>query len=222
MTTTKKEVIKLTTTNQATCTDLINQIEKAYDKINKAFYKGELPDVTITLIPDVRKNSLGWMTVGDVWLKKGKWYAELNICADHLDRSKVEIYGTLMHEMVHVYCKMKGIEDTSNNYTYHNADFKREAESHGLVCEKGKGRHGWSTTYPTTKATAWIEKSLPDLIDMRRDVFTKEKKKGSRSVSYKYVCPKCGNVARTTKEMSLVCGDCLKETGKMHIMVIKG
>lgn len=220
MATTKNDVIRLTTTNQATCTDLINQIEKAYDKINKAFYKGELPDVTITLIPDVRKNSLGWMSAGDTWFKNGKWYTELNICSDHLDRSKVEIYVTLMHEMVHIYCKLKGIADTSSNFTYHNDEFKRVAEAHGLVCEKGKGRHGWSTTYATAKTEKWINEKLPDLIDMKRDIFTKEKKKGSRSISYKYICPHCGNIARTTKEMTLVCGDCLKETGDVYVMGI--
>jgi predicted RNA-binding Zn-ribbon protein involved in translation (DUF1610 family) len=33
------------------------------------------------------------------------------------------------------------------------------------------------------------------------------KKKGN---SRKYICPHCGNIARTTKDMKLICGDCMK------------
>lgn len=209
--TTKKQTIKISTTNQATCTDLINQLEKGYTAMNKKFFKNSLPDVTITLIPDVKANALGWMTSGDVWYKKGKWYTELNICSDHLDRSKVEIYGTLLHEMVHIYDKMHGIKDVSRSGgSYHNKKYGEQAEKHGLSVEVSE-KYGYAHTTPTTDTAKWMEENMPDLVDMYRATFkTSAKRIRARSHSIKYVCPCCGDSARTTKEMVLVCGTCNK------------
>lgn len=211
MTTTRKDIIRLTTTNQATCTDLINQLEKGYIAMNKKFFKNSLPDVTITLIPDVKGNAIGWIYSKPMWHKNGEMYYELNICSDHLDRSKVEIYGTLLHEMVHIYNAVNGIKDTSRSGgSYHNKKYGEQAEKHGLSVEVSE-KYGYAHTTPTTDTAKWIEENLTDLVNMYRETFkTSAKRIRVRSHSIKYVCPCCGDSARTTKEMVLVCGTCNK------------
>ena len=52
---------------------------------------------------------------------------EINLGAESLKRSVPEIVATLLHEMVHYYCHVNGIQDTSN--TYHNKRFKEECEN---------------------------------------------------------------------------------------------
>ena len=206
--TTKKQTIRISTSNQATCTDLINQLEKGYVAMNKKFFNKSLPDVTITLIPDVKGNALGWIYSKPVWHKNGEMYYELNICSDHLDRSKVEIYGTLLHEMVHIYNAVNGIKDTSRYGVYHNKKYGEQAEKHGLSVEVSE-KYGYAHTTPTAETAKWIEENLADLINMYREAFkTSAKRIRTGSTSIKYVCPHCQTSVRATKEVNIMCADC--------------
>lgn len=203
----KKEKITVSTLNQGTTIELTTELEKGYAIMNKAYFKNALPDVTITLTPDVNGCALGWMYTREVWSKNGKRYYEINICSDHLNRSKVEIYATLLHEMVHLDNVLKGIKDTSRKGVYHNAKFKESAESHGLKVEKSD-KYGYAHTSATEKTAEWMEKNLPELVDMCRDTYKSAKRIKAKTISYKYVCPVCGNSVRAYKELNLICGDC--------------
>lgn len=57
---------------------------------------------------------------------------EINIGAESLQRTVPEIIATLRHEMVHYYCCVNNIKDTSRNGAYHNERFKTECEKRGL------------------------------------------------------------------------------------------
>ena len=46
---------------------VIKELHKAFDCLNKEFYKGELPEVIITIQSKGKRNALGWLTVGKVW-----------------------------------------------------------------------------------------------------------------------------------------------------------
>jgi hypothetical protein len=106
---------------------------------------------------------------------------------------------------------------------YHNSRFKNEATKRGLVIEYDP-RIGWSITSPSEQLIDFcIAHSLEDIQISRDDLtafFTGGITGGKsgrmtaprRTSNYRrYVCPGCGNIARTTKDMTLICGDCMEE-----------
>ena len=94
-------------------------LENAYVALNNKFFGGELPPVIITIQSSPR--AYGHYTTWDAWHEGEEGYREINIGAETLDRPVPEIMGTLVHEMVHHYCAVNNIKDTSRNGTYHNS-----------------------------------------------------------------------------------------------------
>ena len=70
----------MTSKNNVTITKSILDFETAYSRLNKKFFKGMLPWVTITIMPDLTKGAYGWMTTKKVWKNQdGIESYELNI-----------------------------------------------------------------------------------------------------------------------------------------------
>ena len=134
--------------------------------------------------------------------------------------------ATLCHEMVHYYCQLNGIQDTSQNYRYHNKKFKEEAEKRGLLISQAK-YIGWSVTEPSPEFIEVIRShGIEKPMDINRDGFqvdmatilgilggadgdnglaiTKKPKCSTR----KYICPCCKNSFRATKDINVMCLDC--------------
>ena len=90
--------------------------------------------------------------------------------------------------MVHLYNGLNKVEDTSNNYVYHNKKFKTEAEKRGLIIEHAK-TIGWSVTTlkPETKELIksfnineqvfeYYRKGTVYVSKVKVDILTKEEK----------------------------------------------
>ena len=126
------------------------------------------------------------------------------------------------------------IKDTSNNYRYHNKRFKEIAEKRDLKISYHEST-GWSVTEPTEKLIETIKKyNLDSQIDyVRKGAFewtggdaesdgdngngltgTKGKNPKKKSSTRKYICPKCGNSVRATKDVNIACLDCLLQMVK--------
>ena len=204
-------------------------LEYAFDVLNGFYFNGELPPIVISIMSSPRSN--GHFTCGKVWRNEEDFMHEINISAEHLDRPIENICGTLMHEMVHYYCNLNGIQDVSQNGRYHNKNFKREAESRGLIISQGK-YIGWSITDPTPEFVLVLKANgIEKPLDINRDgeridmaglmgmigligpdgkpttgiagVDTKKK-----TSTRKYICPCCGNTFRATKDINVMCMDC--------------
>lgn len=191
-----------------TVTKEIQKLEKAFDLFNRTFYDGRLPRPVIQFYADMKQRMNGFITVNKVWVGKDEERTyELTICANVADRNIVDLYGTLLHEMAHLYDMENGIKDVSNNGYYHNKFFAETAEAHGLEVRK-EGRYGWCRTTPKEWTRAFIEKELAeDAMGMKYEIPPKRKSRTSNT--YKHVCPVCGAIARTTKpSVRLVCMDC--------------
>ena len=80
---------------------LAGYLEKLYDKLNAAFFDGELERPVITIQSSSR--SYGHYTLYDAWSVKGAGYKEINIAAGTLNRPIEEVIATLLHEMSHQY-----------------------------------------------------------------------------------------------------------------------
>lgn len=191
----------------------IEILEKAFDILNAEFYKNELVRPVITYGYDSSYSTFGWCSCGKVWNNENY---EINITSNTIKHNKYGYVETLLHEMTHLYAIHHGIEDTSNKGYYHNKNFKKIAENHGLVCEYGK--YGWNKTSLSSEAVEFCE-SLEKL-DMFRwnpkddvEIVTVPPEKPIEKKYQRWIrltCPKCSNMIKvvdTTIAIYCECGE---------------
>lgn len=184
----------------------IKFLEKAFDLLNKEYFENTLSKPVITVQSSPK--TYGHFTTGKIWKDNAESFHEINISAESLNRPVQETIGTLLHEMVHLYCSENGIKDTSRGGTYHNKIFKVEAERRGLIIGYDT-KIGHSKTTPTEKLLQFInEKKLNQTITYHREKTEKQAKKKKTSSTRKYVCPDCEQSIRATKEVHIKCADC--------------
>lgn len=200
----------------------VGQLEKMYNTMNMDFYGGALPTPIITV--QSKPGTWGHCTVGKVWKRKEDDTYEMNIAAEVLDREIEEIIDTLLHEMVHLYCRENGIQEVSRGGKYHNGKFKALAEKCGLICVKA-GQYGWNTQGTgNDKLTEYaLEKGWSEIKIARGGVMRFPISTGASgtqsggapvqggkrpSSTRKLQCPKCGCSCRATKTIRIMCMDC--------------
>lgn len=193
-------------------------LEDAFDALNKEYFESTLPRPIITIQTSPR--AYGHFTSREVWqdTQRKKSYHEINIGAERLNRPIAQTMATLVHEMVHYYCKLNGIQDTSRGNTYHNKRFKEEAEKRALMIDYDQ-KIGYSITQPSPAlkkfctAQHWRNK----LTISRAGTFgdDKEPKTKKPSSTRKYICPCCGQSVRATKDINILCMDCKQQMEKV-------
>ena len=204
------------------------RLEDAYEKFNDYYFESTLPNVMITI--QSSRGAYGHCTTQKVWASGEERYYELNLGAEYLDRPIENVLATLMHEMVHIYCMENGIKDTSNLGRYHNKRFKQEAEKRGLIISK-HDYIGWSVTHPSPQFISVIkqmgldapcencrvgEKYIIGGNDDDSDNTTitvgpdnNKPRIKKPSSTRKYLCPFCGISVRATKDVNIICADCV-------------
>lgn len=208
-------------------------LEYGFEVLNEVYFGSALPPLVITIMNS--KGAYGHFTVGKVWRAEAEHLHEINISAEHLYRPIENIMATLQHEMVHYYCQLNDIADTSKGGRYHNKNFKREAESRGL--EIGYQKYiGYSATEPTEAFIEVLrEHGIEKPMDINRDgemfVFGGNNPTGGngtgtdagisvigkkKTSTRKYECPCCGNSFRATKDIRVLCIDCDEEFVKVE------
>lgn len=202
-------------------------LEGAYDIFNKELFNSELPLVAITIMSSPKSNA--HFTLDKVWRNDDVRLHEINISAEHLDRPVYNVLASLIHEMVHYYCLIHGLQDTSQNHRYHNKIFKREAEQRLLLISYAK-YIGYSVTQPTQELIELIDRyGIQKPVDINRDgalavvptggggddngsntnIPTSKKRKSS---TRKYICSGgCGCSFRATKDINVLCLDCMAQ-----------
>lgn len=191
--------------------------EGTFNILNKIYFEDKLPRIIITIQSSPK--SYGYITVNKVWRDNEASYHEINISAEYLNRNIEDVLSTLMHEMVHLYCIVNGIADTSNGGRYHNKKFKEEAEKRDLIIKYVKNI-GYSNTKPSEKFINVLkENNLYSDINHYRTTGNSiivppsngdnnlivKKKTSTR----KYICNSCGMSVRATKDVNIICGNCM-------------
>ena len=201
-------------------------LEYSFNVLNEVYYNNELPPIVITLQSSPRTN--GYYTISKLWRVEQERFNEINISVEHIDRPIENVIATLNHEMVHYYCQLHGIADVSQNGRYHNKHFKEEAEKRGLIITYAK-YIGYSVTEPSPDFIKVLrEHGIEKPLDINRDgaVFigfggsngggddgTDRKgnqPKKPKCSTRKYMCPACGNSFRATKDINVMCLDCMQ------------
>ena len=201
----------------------VSQLEHIYNALNTDFFQDELPIPIITV--QSKPGTYGHCTTSKVWQRKDGGAYELNIAAEVLNYPIEETLDTMLHEMVHLYCRENGIKEVSRGGKYHNKRFKAEAERRGLGCVPC-GQYGWNTTpsdnlveYALSKGWNEIKigrGSLPPIIRTGASGTAQtgaETTGGGKrpSSTRKLQCPKCGCSVRATKTVRIMCMDCMEQ-----------
>ncbi len=197
----------------------VGQLEKMYNNINIDLFESALPIPIITV--QSKPGTYGHATRGKIWENKDKSQYEMNIAAEMLNCDIEEILDTLIHEMIHIYCREKNIQDVSRGGSYHNGRFKALAESKGLVCIKTP-KYGWNTVGKGNEQliTYALEKGWAEILLSRRTatpiLFPNQQilhppQSGDRrpSSTRKLQCPNCQTSVRATKQVRIMCMDCM-------------
>lgn len=205
-------------------TDIIKQLGVMFDAINERYYDGELPEAVITIKQGkTEKQSVYGTFTPSVWAKYEtevdadgerhtnilNTYHEIAIASDALNRPIPNIACTMAHEMVHLYCAIANIKETSRNDRYHNKKFKALAERSGLVVSE-VDKIGWSKTDPSFEFTQLVNDMNLDesVFEYYRNTCLVEKVK-KVSAKKRFVCPICGMTINAKQNMNIVCGDCM-------------
>ena len=196
-------------------------LNKVFDLLNAEFFESELSRPTIT-IQSTPKAYGHFSLREDTWVSKLGGTHEINIGAGTLSRPIEEVAATLLHEMVHYYNHVHGIQDCSRGNTYHNRKFKAAAEERGLVVTHSD-KYGWSHTSPSDRLLEFIlDNDLTDILINRNEFGgfritgtgthsgtpTVDGEAPRRSSSRKYACPCCGMSVRATRAVNIACLDC--------------
>jgi hypothetical protein len=204
------------------------QLEKMFRELNKHYYNGELPEPIITL--KKTPSAYGHITCTQTWRAGTEQRYEINISTATLDRPIEETTATLLHEMAHLYDMQHNIQDVSGRGgAYHNKRFKATAEAHGLAITHHE-RYGWTITAPTEELLDFIifqgwqdiqmteGISWADMTGTGTGSISPEAAEGGAprppkrpTSTRKYICPKCGNSCRATKNINIICGDCMEQ-----------
>ncbi len=198
----------------------VSQLEHIYNALNTDFFESALPIPIITV--QSKPGTYGHCSTSKVWQRKEDNAYELNIAAEVLNYAIEETLDTMIHEMVHLYCRENGIKEVSRGGTYHNGRFKEEAEKRGLECFKC-GQYGWNTR-PSDKLIEYaLSKDWNEIRIGRNSGFQPIRIGGTGtsqpgivsggerrpSSTRKLICPCCGQSVRATKAVNILCGDCM-------------
>lgn len=198
----------------------VSQLEHIYNSLNADFFAGELPTPIITV--QSKPGTMGHCSVSKIWQRKDDKTYELNIAAEVLNYPIEETLDTMLHEMVHLYCRQHDIKEVSRGGKYHNKRFKAIAEEHGLTCVPC-GQYGWNTTpgdnlveYALNKGWNEILLGRNSLPPAMRTGATGTAQPGTApgggkrpSSTRKLICPTCSQSVRATRKVNILCGDCL-------------
>ena len=200
----------------------VGQLEKIYFHLNEDFFEGALSIPIITV--QSKPGTCGHCSVAKVWQRPDGSTYELNIAAEVLNYPIEETLDTMIHEMVHLYCRENGIKEVSRGGAYHNGRFKEEAEKRGLECYRC-GQYGWNTKPGERLLEYALSKDWNEIRIGRNSGFqpirigsTGTSQSGAvtgserrPSSTRKLQCPCCKNSVRATKNVRIMCMDCMQQ-----------
>ena len=196
-------------------------LNKVFDLLNAEYFENALSRPTIT-IQSTPKAYGHFSLNSDTWVSKLGGTHEINIGAGTLARPIENVVATLLHEMVHYFNHINGVQDCSRSNTYHNKRFKEAAEKRGLIITHSD-KYGWSHTEPSDELLEFVlNYGLTDIL-INRNEQTAFRVGGTgthsggvsgvqppprTSSTRKYICPCCKMSVRATRTVRIACMDC--------------
>lgn len=212
----KKTMVKVThTLEQVSLIPTLREVERIADfliaemKFDELLLK-ENARVTFVIQTQGKRACYGSYTP-NVWTDKdGKKSCEIQISAEHLARPVIQITATIAHELQHKMNNLKGINDTSNNGTYHNSKWLDSVKDMLIMAEKTKKNgHGITTGFTPLFEALVIGELRPDdnAFTLVREIVEAKKKTKAPTKMIKWAC-ECGVNVRCAVELNAICQEC--------------
>ena len=177
---------------------VLNQLNMMFNVINDKYYDGELDHLEISFKRYSNDSAIHYFPETNEMIIDEEMLAS----ADRISVMMHLLSGAALN-----YAHKTGIKASSNGGRYLNKNFKDILESHGVFCYR-HDRYGFMPKELDPYATKILEQStwfLAKPIKHIKHIVSKGKKPSS---TRKYVCPKCGNSLRATKNLRIICEDC--------------
>ena len=170
--------------------------------INQELYQGMLPHPDFLIIPS-KKNYQEWTTSFDGVITIKITYGSL------IKNMQPSIFlEQLLHQMVHIYCHIFDIKDTTRQGRYHNANFRRVARDYGLKV-KPESHEGTHIIGCQDQVYKIIKQHISEF---DREICCIEKYlRNQTDQTYTYVCPICNRKVKGEQGTKLICGYCYTE-----------
>lgn len=186
-----------------TTNDIQQFFLRTYMVFNKELYRGilPLPDFFVVLSRKECKNE---------WCTSFNGSITVKITYNSLIKSieKDTVLQDLLHQMVHIYCHINGIKDTTRQGRYHNRNFRQVAQDYGLEVETDPGC-GARITGCQKQIMEILQKELPGF--SREVGYMKHLLQRSSGQTHTYICPSCRRTVTGDKDTKLICGYCYTE-----------
>ena len=198
-------------------------LNKIFDLLNEEYFESSLSRPTITI--QSTPKAYGHFSLNkDTWISKLGGTHEINIGAGTLARPIEEVVATLLHEMIHYFNFIMGIQDCSRGNTYHNRRFKDAAEARGLIITHSE-KYGYAHTAPSDELLEFcLRFGLTEILINRNEQTYFRVGGGSgahsgasgtvtprTSSTRKYICPCCRMSVRATRIVRIACVDCQEQ-----------
>jgi len=217
--------------------DFITRLAKL---TNETFFNSKCDPVIFTF--QKLQGIYGCATAKPIYKDSKMQYYQITIDPTNakINNSLAAVIDTVIHEMIHIYCRAVNIKETSNGGRYHNERFKVLAEKCGLKCQRFPV-YGWNSLNELSPALidllqkTFDESSMQTLFEIAINAH-KDPKTGhavadavdgensdapasstpseNRNLTA-YICPVCGAKARAGKNANLICGTCYDEDGSI-------
>lgn len=203
-----------------TTVDTLNVLYRLYDNMNNKFFKGELPEVFITIVHGKKKRgSFMGVFYNDTFIKGNfnenedsddyldieEEKYEIGMASDFFKRPYDEIAATLLHEMVHLYCHINNIKDTNKTGKLHTKKFRDECEKRSLEVTYDKS-YGWGFTDPSPLFSNYIDSLNLDMSVF--DFWRNTTLKANVTPKKFWICPICRQKVQAKKTANVKCGIC--------------
>lgn len=181
--------------------EIEQEITRLFQALNDQLWDGKLENVVLTFSGSKAR---GHFTNCRVWFDHdGPARYEINLNAYELGGDPLDVAETLLHEQVHLFCRLHGINECSNAGRYHNRRFKQVAEEHGLLCSRPSEQPwGWCKTELGEETREFVRS-----LNIRTLPFREAPAPRRRSL-VKYACPNCRTFAYVCSKQSILCGNC--------------
>ena len=192
-----------------TISKITAKLENLFDILNGLYFQNLLPKPIITVQSTPR--AYGHCSSKKIWNSgvegEGDSYYEINIGAEYLNRPSEQTAATMLHEMVHLYCRENNIKETCQGVRYHTKVFKEVAEACDLIIDYNRSV-GYSLTEPSKMLIEKLKEAGYELeIPFARHTLGSSKT-AQRNKYHTYSCSECGQTVRSTAELNIKCGIC--------------
>ena len=143
------------------------------------------------------------------WLEGELKMHEISISAEWLARPRMEIFGTVLHELIHTKNHSLGIVDCRNHGVYHLKAFDTTGSQYGSECiGRTKGNGFGLTRLTAAKEAQILAEFKPDdsAFSLVRIAVAKAKRVKQPTTMAKWSC-ECSNI-RAATEINATCNNC--------------